>query len=141
MALSIGREVRPITETDRTKPCDRRIGSMGLLGGILIKGPHVPSDRKRMAKRTTTRSVHRSYESPTGSLVRYAALGAAIAISLVAGVVVVMRGDMDTQVVWLVWTLLLLLSILIYSVASFLYRHDTFGQSKRMQRWLHSGSR
>ena len=90
---------------------------------------------------TTKRPAVPAYESPAGILVRILSLAGAIGFSLVAGAVAfALPGHADTGLVWLAWIAVLAVSILVYGLASLVFRTAPIGQSRRMRRWLQSGT-
>lgn len=112
------------------------------LASTLIKAGTVCSDIASMTIHITKKRPEAPvYESPTGILVRVLSLGVAIGFSLVAGAVALaMPGHVDTGPVWLVWIAVLAVSILVYGSALLVFRNASFGQSRRMRRWLQSGT-
>lgn len=90
---------------------------------------------------TANRATPPAYESPTGSLVRLLALIAGIGLSLLVGTGLLVEPDLvAARPVWLVWALTMLVSALVYGVGTLVFRCSSYGQSRRMQRWLRSRS-
>lgn len=128
-----GADSRNLCASVTSHPCPR---------STLIKGLTVSSDIASMTilitKKRPTAPV---YESPTGILVRILSLGVAIGFSLLAGAIALAFPDVaDAAPVWLVWIAGLVVSILVYGLASLVFRQASFGQSRRMRRWLQSGT-
>ena len=108
----------------------------------LIKGLAASSDIASMTILITKkRPAAPAYESPTGILVRILSLGVAIGFSLLAGATALALPDVaGTAPIWLVWIAGLVVSILVYGLASLVFRQASSGQSRRMRRWLQSGT-
>ena len=108
----------------------------------LIKaGSAIPDVIGMQTLDTRHRATPVAYESPTGSFVRVCALGAGIGGSVLAGATMLVLPDLVPALsVWFVWTLVVLTSVLVYGVGTVAFRRSSRSQSRRMQRWLKSGS-
>jgi uncharacterized membrane protein len=76
-----------------------------------------------------------------GSLVRLWALAVGIGCSVLVGAMMFALPDLvPAGSAWFVWTLVVLASVIVYGVGTVAFRRSSRSQSRRMQRWLRSGT-
>ena len=98
-----------------------------------------------MGMRTEGTSSTRSgwgEEAPGGKIARAVALGAAVGLSaLVVIALVVNPASGVSGWLGLSWMISIITCITVYTVGSVFFRRSTMAPSRRMERWLRSGSR
>ena len=81
-------------------------------------------------------------EAPGGKIARAVALGAAVGVSALAVIALVVNEASDVSG-WLglLWMVSIIACITVYTVGTVFFRRSTMAPSRRMERWLRSGSR